>query len=280
MTIGIPRELYYDYYGNLLKKFFEYLNFDVIVSPITNDEIIKLGNENIESDLCLPLKIYIGHIAYLQNKCDYIITLQTNYNCINYSCIYDIINGLFDTNIITFNADEKEIMEFIKIGKILKKSYFEIKESYNRAKIEDDNYKHNLIRKNNYKLNKNKKVLIFGHSYNINDEYIFKPIKDILISKNIDIIYSDLFDKEKIKKETKKILKHFNFNYDIKNIGVIELVKNKIEAILYIKTTTCNIYINEMFLLSKIAEYYNIPIIFISNDNYEKLECELDNLFS
>ena len=65
--------MYYYEYGNLYKKFFEKLGFEVIVSKKTDNEIYYNGNNLATDEMCLSLKIFLGHINYLKDKCDYII---------------------------------------------------------------------------------------------------------------------------------------------------------------------------------------------------------------
>ena len=100
IKIGIPRSLFYYYDGYFLKNFFEYLNFEVVVSPKTNRSIINEGIKYSNDEMCLSLKIFLGHIAYLQDKCDYILTMRIdNYGkydqtCTNFLSLYDIVNNL------------------------------------------------------------------------------------------------------------------------------------------------------------------------------------------
>ncbi len=73
MTIGIPKSLLYHRYNTLWESFFEYLDIDTITSPSTNKEILEEGIKYANDEACLSLKIYLGHIKYLANKCDYIL---------------------------------------------------------------------------------------------------------------------------------------------------------------------------------------------------------------
>lgn len=273
IKIGIPRGLYYYYYGTLLEKFFENLDCEVIVSPKTNKEIIDNGIKYGYSEMCMSLKNYIGHVFYLKDKVDYIVIPRIDnfgYNdqtCTNFLAIYDIINNLFDIKILDFNIDytrgEDETKGFIKMGAYLKFNYTTIINSYNKAKIETMNKETRLIRENSNKLNSdNKKVLIVSHPYNIYDEYIGSPIVKMLEEKNIDIIYSDLFNKEKTNKLSKKISRNLYFKYNKEIIGSIELVKNKIDGIIFLSTFPCgpDSLANELALRKINLPYINIII--------------------
>ena len=129
MKIGIPRSLYYYHYKDLWLNFFEYLKIDVVVSPETNKEILDLGLKYSTDEMCLSLKNYIGHVAYLKDKCDYILVPRIdnygidNQTCTNFLASYDIINNMFDINILNYNVNlrnsETELKGFMNIGNII-----------------------------------------------------------------------------------------------------------------------------------------------------------------
>ncbi len=66
--IGIPRSLTTWTYAPLFKTLFTELGMDVIFSKETNQEIVDLGDQNVASDFCFPMKVAHGHVAWLANK--------------------------------------------------------------------------------------------------------------------------------------------------------------------------------------------------------------------
>jgi len=273
IKIGIPRSLYFYYYGNLLKNFFENLNFEVIISPDTDKQIMEEGIKHSYDEMCLSLKNYIGHVAYLKDKCDYILIPRIdNYGsndqtCTNFLAIYDIINNLFDTKILNYNIDYKnnknELKGFISLGKQLKINYSDIIKAYNKAKIEDMNYKDKLIRKNMNKLKSNNlKILIVGHPYNLYDKYIGKPIIELLKKEKVELIYSDLFNQNKANTLSKKLSKHLYFKYNKENIGSIEIAKDSIDGVVFLTTFPCgpDSLVNELVMRKIKLPYLNLII--------------------
>ena len=73
IKVGIPRALLYYRYGVLWKSFFEKLGCNVVLSPETNKQILELGINNTIDESCLSYKIYVGHVLYLSDICDYIL---------------------------------------------------------------------------------------------------------------------------------------------------------------------------------------------------------------
>ncbi len=279
IKIGLPRGLYYYYYGTLLTKFFENLDCEVIISPKTNKEILDNGIKLSYSEMCMSLKNFIGHVDYLKDKVDYIVIPRIdNYGtndqtCTNFLAIYDIINNMFDVNILNFNIDYKkgfdEIKGFIKMGVDLKYSYTDIMSAYNKAKIETMNIETRLTRDNISKLSSDKlKVLIVAHPYNIYDDFIGRPIVKMLEYNNVAIIYSDLFNNIRTNKLSKKISKNLYFKYSKENIGSIELVKNKVDGVIFLSTFPCgpDSLVNEL-VIRKIK----IPCINIVIDDMDSM---------
>ncbi|HTZ17802.1 MAG TPA: acyl-CoA dehydratase activase-related protein, partial [Dissulfurispiraceae bacterium] len=65
--IGIPYIFFFEdllpFWSTLLWE----LDFDVVVSPKTNRQIINLGVENVLSEACFPVKVSHGHVKYLKD---------------------------------------------------------------------------------------------------------------------------------------------------------------------------------------------------------------------
>ena len=266
MKIGIPRSLFYYYYGEFWINFLKYLDIDYIISPKTNTEIINLGSKYSNDEMCLSIKNYIGHVAYLKDKCDYILIPRIdnygrdNQTCTNFLAIYDIINNLFDIKIINYNINylnnETLLNDLLELSNILNRSKKQIRCAYEFAyKIVNEN-KNIKVLDNIKKLNSNKlKILLIGHSYNIYDELIGVPIIKYLKKYNIELIYSDLFN---TKDEYKLLTPGLYFNYSKVSVSSIEICKDKIDGIIFIGVFPCGLdsLINEL-LIRKL----NIPIL-------------------
>lgn len=70
MKIGIPRSLFYHSYYPFWTVFFASLGWEYQVSPKTDSDILKMGLTRLADEFCLPLKIHLGHMAYLSEKCE------------------------------------------------------------------------------------------------------------------------------------------------------------------------------------------------------------------
>jgi predicted nucleotide-binding protein (sugar kinase/HSP70/actin superfamily) len=67
MKVGIPRALLYHYYYPFWKTYFEELGIEVLISPNTNKEIMNLGVKASVPEICVPIKVYLGHVLKLMD---------------------------------------------------------------------------------------------------------------------------------------------------------------------------------------------------------------------
>lgn len=273
MTIGIPRSFFFYYDGNIWTKFFDSLNINYVLSPETNKEILELGNKYATDEMCLSIKNYIGHVAYLKDKCDVILVPRINnygrmnQTCTNFLAMYDLINNIFNIKVIGYDIDfsnKKDLKKgLFKIGKIFKKGKKEIKKSYMYATIKTKKELKKKINENINKLRSNKKkVLIISHNYNTYDKFIGIPIIDLINKLDVEIIYSDLFDLNLTNKLSESISKNLYWKHCKDNIGSIKYCENDIDGIIFLSTFPCGLdsLVNELVIRKIDIPYLNLVI--------------------
>lgn len=273
IKVGLPRGLTYYYFSDVWKLFFKQLDVEVIESPPTNKDIINRGMNLANDEMCLSLKIYMGHVDYLKDKCDYILVPRIdnygtkNQTCTNFLAIYDIVSNLFDISIIDYNIDLNNHMDelagFLRIGKILRKNRIDVIRAYNNALYEAEKYRKNQIRENYLKLDSdNLKILLISHSYNTYDEYIGKPIIDYLKSLGVDIIYSDRFKREDTNELAYCLSDTIYFKYCKESIGSIKIAESKVDGIIFLSTFPCGLdsLVNELVIRRISKPYLNLIV--------------------
>ncbi len=70
MRLGVPKALHYYYHFPAWKEFLENKGYTIVVSEETTRETIGKGLRVAPPEICLPVKVYLGHCASLQKKCD------------------------------------------------------------------------------------------------------------------------------------------------------------------------------------------------------------------
>lgn len=276
IKVGIPRAfLYYRNYI-LWKTFFEGLGCTLILSPMTNKDIIDEGNSLSIDEACLPSKIYLGHIKYLSDKCDYVLIPRIcNYGrgnrvCMKFNGIYDVVRNIFpNINILDYNIDHLkgkfELFGFIKMGFKVNKNIFRILYYYFKGKIKEKNHNNSLIRNQNNILKSNKmKILIVAHPYVIYDEYLGRTITQFFKDNNIEILYADKMNRKESICYAEDFSSTLYFLYSKEIIGSAFYYKNAIDGIVFISSFPCgpDSLVNEL----AIRKLKGIPVMNIIVD--------------
>ena len=273
IKIGIPRAIVYYYYIDLWRHFFKKLDVDIIESPKTNKRIINEGLNYANDEMCLSLKIYMGHLNYLKDKCDYILIPRIedygidNQTCTNFLSLYDLANNMFDINILNYNiayskrqTEEKAFINMgIKLGIAKKIS----KKAYVYAKVMSAKDRKKKILENMRKLSSPKlKVLIVGHPYSINDEYVGMPILKYLDKLNVDYINAFDFNSTTTNELSKKLSKDIYWKYSKELIGSIKLVEDKVDGLIFLSAFPCgpDSLVNDLVIRKINIPYLNLVI--------------------
>jgi predicted nucleotide-binding protein (sugar kinase/HSP70/actin superfamily) len=100
MIIGIPRALLYYQYYPMWKTFFEELGAEVVVSSPTTQATLSSGASRVVADTCLPVKIFLGHVISIVERCDYIFipairsVKRKAYNCSKFLGLPDMTKAV------------------------------------------------------------------------------------------------------------------------------------------------------------------------------------------
>ena len=263
ITIGIPKAFLYYRYHILWENFFKNLNCNIVVSNDTTKKTIELGKKYSIDESCLSSKIYIGNVASLKDKCDYILIPRvSNYGknekvCVKFNATYDLVKNLFpNTKILDYNIEKNKnrftILSFLKIGLKINKNPLKVLFSYFIAKR---NYKKENQKKYNEQIKKisnqkKLKILIVSHPYNIYDNYIGTPIIKKLASMNIEIIYADKLNPKISRKYAKVLSPTLYWTYSKELIGSVAYYKESIDGIIFLTAFPCgpDSLVNELLL--------------------------------
>ena len=217
--IGIPRVLNmyenYPFWFTFLTK----LKFKVVLSPISNKEIFKLGIETIPSEsACYPAKISHGHIMYLINKGLKIIFYpcvpyeykedsgaNNHYNCPMVTSYPDVINNNIDdlkeknikylSPFLSLHNKEKLYKRLYEIFEEFNVTKKEIIEAVDAAFNERENVVSDIRKKGEETLkyieeHKMKGIVLSGRPYHIDPE-INHGLTDIITSFNMAVLTED-----------------------------------------------------------------------------------------
>ena len=217
--VGIPRALHFYRYYPFWKKLLEELDAELILSPPTNKKIVEEGVTHGFGELCIPVKIYYGHVLKLIREnpdLDYIFVpryvaeVKEAYFCPKFLSLPDIIKILPGVpKILNFEVNVKEFpiaTSVIELGKELGKSQNQALNAYKEAQNYFDDYHKflrvgasvnhalRLVERNRpFTLLKKKqkgdlKFLLLGHAYNIFDTFINLDFQKKLQDQGVKVL--------------------------------------------------------------------------------------------
>jgi predicted nucleotide-binding protein (sugar kinase/HSP70/actin superfamily) len=219
IKVGIPRALHFYRYYPFWKKLLEELDVDLVLSPPTNKKIVEEGVTHGFGELCIPIKIYYGHVfKVIRENPDldyifvprYVAEVKESFFCPKFLSLPDIIKILPDIpKILNFEVNVKEFpiaASVIELGKELGRTQNQSLDAYREAQKYFDAY-HKFLRdgapvnhalrlvENNrpFTLPKRKqkgdlKFLLLGHVYNIFDTFINLDFQKKLVDQGVEVL--------------------------------------------------------------------------------------------
>lgn len=215
-TIGIPRVLFINKMFPLFNGIFSKLGYNVILSDVSNEEIIRLSQEHSFEETCFPVKLINGHVASLLEKnVDYVFmphlhtmkhagsTVREDYSCVYMQTSPKIIDNVFnlkEKNVelicptISFNfGKEYMIKTMLSIGEQLGKNKFETTKAvmFGMKKFMDyERYLENLGSEVLKDIEEDEKVfVIISRVYNIVDPTLNMGIEEKLKELGYKVLY-------------------------------------------------------------------------------------------
>lgn len=297
--VGIPQSLFfYDYYP-LWKEFFNELGAEVVVSSKTNKSILNSGVSSCVDEACLPVKVYHGHVNELKDKVDYIFIPKLisihkrEYGCPKYLGLPEMIkHSIYDLPIcIDVKVDLKKsnfkmVSTVVEAGKYISPNLIKIKKAYNIAYSHYQNYK-KLINKGVIPIdaikiynsatkaitttnNKELKLMLVGHPYNLYDEYTNMSLIKKLWSKGINIITPEMIDKDKSNYYSSTISKRMFWSFGRRIIGssFYSIHEKNIDGIIYISAFGCGIDSILIDIVQREARKSGIPFTLLTIDEH------------
>ncbi|MFW5991943.1 MAG: acyl-CoA dehydratase activase-related protein [Halanaerobiaceae bacterium] len=302
--IGIPRALMYHYFFPAWDAFFKELGAEVVLSPETNKKIVDNGVRLAVDDICLPFKVYYGHIKELKDKVDYLfvprfISLgKDNYVCPKFMGLPDIILANFK-NLPPLIEPTIDLRKGIlagrkiarKVGVKLGAGFLRIERAFRRAlkrqRLFEDIQMHGytsaeaikLLNRKKIKINtvnpgdqKNKmKITVLAHSYITGDQYISMNIEKHLRKLGVDVSTVEMFDSHVLEDAAARQPKKSFWYFNRKLMGAAYYLfnnENKVDGLIQLTAFGCGPDSMIKELVDIKGDKYNIGILNINIDEH------------
>lgn len=216
VTVGIPRALLYYHYYPGWEAFFRTLGAEIILSDETTKSILDCGVRDAVDEACLPVKLYLGHLANLRDKgvdCIFaprVVSVEKKkYLCpkflglpemarfsvpglpelldveINVNGKYRVTKQNISRLAARFNWRPWVVRRALKAAKTAQAEYeARLRQGYTPADI--------LSRRQEKRTGGNIRVAVLGHAYNLNDPYISMNLVEKLRDMGAEVVTADM----------------------------------------------------------------------------------------
>lgn len=301
MKIGIPRSLLYYYYVPFLKPFFEELGMEVVISEETNKHMMNQGVKESVAELCVPIKVFVGHsYDLLEKDVDYIFVprfesiKEGEYFCPKFMGLPDMmehgVKGMEEKvltcEIISENDNISDYRLYLSLKEKLGVTEEQIKNAANKANDEWLAFRmyckmgHTITESIELLENKNItkrirtknaiKIGLVGYVYNVYDPFISMDITKKLDELGVEFVTFEMEDENEIMDYIKDMEKNLFWTFSNKLLGFgYKLFRNReVDGVIHLTAFGCG---PDSFL-SKLLEYESedtgIPFMMIRVDEH------------
>lgn len=280
LTVGLPRALLYHRYAVLWRTYFDALGIDTVVSGETNRAVAEKGIAAATDEMCLSLKVYLGHVAALIGKCDRIFIPRIvdfgirRVMCTTFEGLPDIAANIFrdrHIDILSCNISVQEGIDekagMVQMGRELGYSKKEAKRAYKRAlaaqRASDEAA---AAAAEHLYQSRGLKIAVGAHAYVMDDAYYGRPVRDYLSGMGVTVIPADAVDRQEARKVTKRLSPTMKWEVSREIAGSLAMHLDDVDGIILMSVYPCALdsMVNDM-LVRKFRDS-GVPIMNLTMD--------------
>lgn len=234
MRIGLPSALVNIYYRSFWRTFFTELGAEVVETGVTTKEILDKGIRWSVPEICVPMKIYTGHVVkLLEEGVDFVyvprfVSIRRGDTfCPKFLGLPDMLRytlpGLAErilTHHLVSKSDEiAGLNNYLEVGKALTSEAKKVKKALEKGRAAWRRFRELCTaggydcRRSNEILLENKgftrsghpiKLGVIGYVYNVYDSFISMNILDRLEALGAEAVTFEMLDEKELEMEIKK----------------------------------------------------------------------------
>ncbi len=296
-AIGIPKALLYYKYAPLWETFFKELGVDVKVTSNSNKSILKKGLLLAESEICLPVKAFFGHVAEVSHEVDLLFiprlvgVEKKSYTCPKFLGLPDMIKAcdhhvpeILSPIVDLGQGRQKYYRTIIEVGRLFTKKVRKIIQAYWRGVAQQKKeilYFHQgeipyldkqEISKIKYiDTEKLVKIAVLGHPYNIYDPYTSLNLINRLRKMGVEVVTAEMLSPRSIAREANRLPKKLFWTYEKEIVGaaLYWLRKKSVDGVIYVLSFACGPdSLIELLLNNKYKKENDLPLMSLVIDEH------------
>jgi len=277
IRVGIPRGLLYYQYGQQWEYFLRELGAEVVVSEPTSKITLDCGS--CLDEVCLPAKVFFGHVCYLCPQADYLFvprvvsTAKGQYTCPKIIGMPDMLRSnlgqlppLIDVPINMREQRHQLLRAVIEIGRMLNKGAMASLRAWQQAwRVKSLKPEPPAV----YSIQP--RVGLIAHPYVIYDEQVSMGVLGKLSRLGVSVITPDMVDEYEINRALKTLNKKiFWSNSQYMAGAALALLQDvhPVDGLIFMTTFACgpDALIGE--LIGQYAQIYQVPCMLLSLDEH------------
>ena len=263
-TVGVPRALLYYKYFPLWSTFLDGLGAEVVVSGATTKKMINTGTSLGENELCLPVKVFFGHLVDLKDKADAlfvprVVSVEKRaYTCPKFlglpdlarsvdGSLPDILDPVFNSRL----SRRKYYEAIFDFGKTFTRNKVRIIRAWSAGLTAQKAYERRLeagltpmeamAGEAAAPAGGSLRIGIAGHPYNIYDPYTSLNLIKKLRQWDIDVVTTEMLPAKVLHKEAGRLPKRLFWSYEQEVVGSVFhwLNTKSVDGIIYVLSFAC-----------------------------------------
>ena len=290
MTVGIPRALGYHKYGVLWESFLQELNINYVVSGKTNFGLLSEGAKHSVDESCLPLKVYMGHVASLLNCCDLILVPhyrrlgKNDEFCVRFWGLFDMVQNTFAgvkllSYPLTSNRPGHQLAGFVKMGKLLGKSPVSSAKAYltalNKQKIADQS---SLAKGQTALAGNAPKILLAAQPYMAADALLGGTLARLIYKQGATPLFPNAWDSSLCRSRSKELSSDLYWTTSREILGAVQEARGQVDGIILLTAFPCgsDCLTNEL-ILRRVRDLPVIQILLDDTQGMAGLETRIES---
>ncbi|NLM69228.1 MAG: hypothetical protein GX177_04395 [Firmicutes bacterium] len=282
MKVGVPRGLYYYRYFPFWESFLQGLGCTVVISDPTTKQTLDFGVAASVDGICLPVKVYIGHVQNLIEKnvdylfIPYIISIEKGeYICPKFMGLPDIVRGCIKQTppILSPTIDGRRgprsiMWSYLKFGLKFAK-FSQVLRAYRNGLYQLKLHEAKLLTapvetEPHARLH----IGVLGHEYLLNDDFISMGITKRLRQAGCKLTTVEHLDQNTINANNSFLKKRMYWSSGKQILGAAHYLAPKVDGIISLMSFACGTDSFTIDIVERYCRRNQIPHLLINLDEH------------
>jgi len=275
------------------RVFLEELGFTVVVSGLTGKDQVNAGVKAAVDDVCLPVKVFLGHSLVLTSQCDALLVPRLvsinrkDYICPKFMGLPEMTKSAVGEHEVLIWKSEKNCAQgsFKALPPAIRHGFPDrkIKKSLQKAEATFRAY-HRILQQGFLpdeaerllfdaaeprRDGKRRRIGLIGHPYCLYDPFINLDTIGLLRRYGFQVLVPEFFTPQQIEDELRVLAKPLFWTLSQRIFGSFRLLcKEKVEGIIYLSAFACGPEALIGELVKKEAKASGLPLLQLDLDEH------------